>query len=194
MAAAREQHERTIGPHTYRVTLLGAKEGERMAWKLAKLLMPSAAAAADGFAAAPVKPSAVQGEEGVAEMIAMVIGASWGLTRLIELVDPLELEQMQVRLAQHTEVLIGRDQEKPLAGILDDHFAGHYDWMAQWFAFALEVNFSSFFAVSASADVVGALAKRIVKLMASLSPRPTSTPPTGPSTASSQASSTEARA
>lgn len=191
--AAREQHERTIGPHTYRVTLLGAKEGERMAWKLAKLLMPSAAAAADGFAAAPVKPSAVQGEEGVAEMIAMVIGASWGLTRLIELVDPLELEQMQARLAQHTEVLIGRDQEKPLASNFDDHFAGHYDWLSQWFAFALEVNFSSFFAVSASADV-GALAKRIVKLMASLSPRPTSIPSPGPSTASSQASSTEARA
>src|ERR1700753_1784819 len=183
---ARETHERWIGEHIYRVTLLGAKEGERMAWKLAKLLAPSAAAAADGFASAPSKPNAAQGEEGVAEMIAMVIGASWGLTRLIDLVDPAELEAMQLLLAKYTEVELKPDQTPNLAKVFDDHFAGRYDVLMQWFAFALEVNFSSFFAVSASANV-GALAKRIITLMASLSTRPPSTPSTGPSIESSQA-------
>jgi len=200
---AREVREKQIGPYLYRVTQLGALEGERWAWKLAKLVVPSMAAAADGFAAAPVKPSEPgsggtagaagrEGTEGFAEMLAMFIGASWGVTRLVELVDPAEVELLQLVLAKHTEVVIERDLTPNLGKVFDEHFAGHYDWLAQWFAFALEVNFSSFFAVSASSNA-RALAGRMVKLMASLS-QPPSPPRPGPSTESSQASTTAARA
>src|ERR1700759_2205520 len=137
---ARHIMERQIGRYLSRVTQLGALEGERMAWKLAKLLAPSAAAAADGFAAAPSRPSGAEGEQGVAEMIAMVLGATGGLTRLIELVDPAELERMQLVLAKYTEVVLAPDRTPNLEKAFDEHFAGHYDWLAEWFRFALEVN------------------------------------------------------
>jgi hypothetical protein len=50
-------------------------------------------------------------------------------------------------MSQNTEIYgegFG-DAGAPLSRNIDDHFAGRYDAMLEWFMFALEVNFSGFF-------------------------------------------------
>jgi len=88
-------------------------------------------------------------------------------------------------LAKATVVVLDAEREPQLDRIFDDHFAGRYDQMLQWFAFALEVNFRSYFLDWLSDR---GLLDRVMRLIASASQSPTAS--TGTSTASPPAATT----
>jgi hypothetical protein len=167
---AREVREAVIGPYTYKVTLLGAKQGERMALQLAKLLAPTTAAFVDGLLSRPDGLSSI------------AVGVTTAVRQLVALVQPDELEQMQLALGKFTTVQLDAQHEPQLTpALFDEHFSGHYDWLMAWFAFALEANFTTFFAGTVDANP---LLGRLMNLVSSLSPPPPSTAPTGASTES----------
>lgn len=171
--------ERQIGEYTYRVTRLGAKAGCAMAIKLAKWIAPSAASGVEGLVVAR--------SDGFGSI---AIGLSDSLRVLVERVSAEELERVQLELAKHTTVQIG-ELEPQLAAIYDEHFAGHYDWLAAWFAFALEANFRSFFGGTAGASDLVALVERIAGLMEHFAPASPSRPASsGTSIESPQAADT----
>jgi hypothetical protein len=177
--APRAAEERVIGDFTYRVTLLGAKAGVAMAVRLAKLLTPSAANGVEGLVGSR--------SDGLGSF---AVGIGECLRELAARITPAELAQLQAELAQWTTVIIDAEREPQLNQIYDEHFAGHYDWMMEWFAFALEANFRSFFAGSAGAGVVAQVVK-LAGLMEQLAPQSASQPASnGTSTESPQAGAT----
>lgn len=165
--------ERVIGEHTYRVQRLGARAGCTMAVKLAKWLAPSAASGVEGIVGARSDAFG-----------SIALGVSDSLRVLVERVSAEELASVQLELAKHTTVLMG-ELEPQLSAIYDEHFAGHYDWLMAWLAFALEVNFRSFFGGTGAALEFVALVERIAGLMERLAPASPSQPgSTGTSTES----------
>src|SRR5436853_6321040 len=177
--------ERVIGEHTCRVTLLGARAGVAMAVRLAKWLAPSAANGVEGLVGSR--------SDGFGSF---AVGIGECIRELVLRVTAEELAAVQAELAKQTIVVIvdERETREPtLHSIFDDHFAGHYDALMAWFAFALEANFRSFFAgtAGASADVVAAV-ERLWQLMQRLSPPASESPVTsnGTSTASQPAAGT----
>ncbi len=127
----------------------------------------------DGFVYEVHQLPATKGEEIGAELVAMVVpmlGALAGEGKGVKIdgVGDLDLEALGLKaaaevfatsitspklrnirqlMAAHTEIYgegFG-DAGAPLSRNYDDHFAGRYDAMIEWFLFALEVNFRDFF-------------------------------------------------
>lgn len=151
---AREVKEREICGHRYRVTLLGAKAGRAMTVRLLRLVGPTLASFVEGT---------VHGRDG-AESIA--IGAADAMRELAKHVNADELAAISDELARFTVVVLDAEREPQLLGIFDDHFAGRYDAMFGWLAFAIEANFASFFG---GTDSAGALLLRLRTAIESLS-------------------------
>lgn len=173
--------ERQIGEHTYRISLLGAKAGLAMAVRLAKLLTPSAASGVEGLVGSR--------SDGLGSF---AVGIGECLRELSARISVEELSALCAELAKYTTVVIDEEREPQLSQIYDQHFAGHYDWLMEWFAFAMEANFRSFFAGTSGADAA-ALVVRLAGLMERLAPPSPSQPASnGTSIESPQASATTA--
>lgn len=116
----RKQESDTIGEHTYTVTQLGALQGRVAATRLARIVGPLMGSAGDAGAA---------------------------LGRLAGALHEDDVNYFCDLLAPLTTVSGGAYGSKAprLQDIFDAHFAGHYFEMAKWLAFALKVNFGSFF-------------------------------------------------
>lgn len=162
-----ESHDKVIGATRYRVTQLGAKKGREMLVRLVKLAGPGLAAGLAGL-------SKADGKDTEAPMARALSDALYDLaTRLtVE-----EFNGITDELAKHTTIVLG-DLEPRLSDKFDDHFSGKYDEMLRWAAFALEVNFKSFFVGSGGG---GGLMTRLSALMTA-PPSPSPTTSTGTST------------
>jgi hypothetical protein len=153
--AARATKERVIGGVTYRVTLLGAKAGRAMSVRLLKLIGPTLASFLEGT---------VSGDTSGGQ--ALAIGAADALREIAKHVTIGELEAISDELAKFTTVVIDAEHEPQLFAIFDDHFAGRYDCLYGWLAFAIEANFAGFLGGSES---LGTLLARARAMIASIS-------------------------
>ena len=170
---ARDTVERQLGEHVYKVTLLGAKAGRAMSVRLLKLLGPALSSFLEGLAVGK------DGEQ------ALALGAAEAMRALVKQLTAEDCASIMDELAKATVVVLDAEREPQLDRIFDDHFAGRYDQMLQWFAFALEVNFRSYFLDWLSDR---GLLDRVMRLIASASQSPTAS--TGTSTASPPAATT----
>jgi hypothetical protein len=171
----RETREKTIGEFTYKVTLLGAKAGRTMSVRLLKILGPTVAAFVEGTVGA---------KSGDGD-ISLAVGASEMVREVVNRLSIDDVTVIQDEFAKQTTVVLDSEHEPRLTDIFDDHFAGHYDDLISWTRFALEVNFTSFFAGSVGPR---GLIGRLMTLIASNSKSPPAS--TGTSTASPPASTT----
>ena len=123
--------EKKIGETTYRVTPFGARKGRSVLFLLSKLLGGTLGALKDA-----------EGGDVLAG-ISAALGA-WALSAREE-----DFEAVCTALEGGSEfrMAVGADVAvwQSLATHFDQHFVGKYDEMIGWIAFALEVNFSSFF-------------------------------------------------
>jgi hypothetical protein len=175
-----DTREKRIGPYVYKVTQLDAEEGIVMGMQLLRMIGPTAAGMIEGTVGAK--------SDGVGSIAA---GAAQALRELSQLANPSEYLEYMKKLSHHTTVVIDKNTEPRLDDIFKEHFAGHYDWVRQWFAFALEVNFTSFFG---GAGGLKTLQEHFWKLLQSASPSTSPDTSTGTSTASQPAATTEAQA
>lgn len=164
-----------IGGYRYDVTLLGGKEGRGMIVRIVRLMGPTLASFLQGT---------LKAQGGFTE--SLTTGISDSLREIASRITEDEVADISDRLAHFTVVNISRELQPQLDTIFDEHFAGHYDAMLAWLAFALEANFSSFFDGTASDR--RALADRAKTLWLQLFPSPLAS--TGTSTASPAASAT----
>ncbi len=104
----------------YKVTQLGAKEGRRLLTRLVKVAGPMMAGAGTG-------------------------DVSGALERALGGLKDEDVDFLCDTLARSTEVQVDSTHQPLLADIFDSHFAGNYHNLMKWLAFALEVNFGSFF-------------------------------------------------
>lgn len=158
-----ESKERRIGATTYRVTQLPAKRGRAMLVRFVRLLGPAAGAFASGVgrgARAGVNLDALMNAN-----VAMLAGFGIGdaLHDLCTRLNEEDLSAMCDEFAEYTVVVQSREIEQRLSKIFDDHFAGRYDEMFQWFRACCEVNFASFFAGSSGANPLAKLVDLISK-------------------------------
>jgi hypothetical protein len=170
-----ETRERRIGSVTYRVTLLGAKQGTAMLVRLTKLLGPGAGSFILGVGRS-------EGEGEAALHSALALGVGEALHELARRLREDEVAALLEELAKQTVVVKSTELELVLADVYDEHFAGKYSELLQWARWALEVNFSGFFGASG--------ASVLSKLWKVLSALPSPRTSTGPSTASPAASDT----
>jgi len=167
--------DKIIGGHRYEVTLLGAKQGRAMLVRLVRLMGPATAGFIEGTLHAKGDLT-----------VSLASGASDAIRELSQRITEAEFATVSDELARFTVVHLDHEHAPKLDAIFEDHFAGRYDVMLQWFGFALEANFSSFFDGTASGK--STLAERLKALTSLLAPsRPAST---GTSTASPQAATT----
>lgn len=121
---SRDTHTREIEGVTYRVTMLGAKDGLRTLARLSKLLGPVALAADGGS----------------------VVG---GIVEAVRSLDPDEVVTLACAFEGSTKVVQpvqssgARSIDLPLD--MDAHFAGKIGALLSWLSFAIEVNYADFF-------------------------------------------------
>jgi len=123
---ARDSEVRNINGLDYKVVQLGAKQGRKVLIRLMKV-------GGAGLAG-------LTGEQGLAGVVA-------GLAAAVQNLSEEDFEYFCDTLSPVTEVTLADGKRPQLNNAFDDHFAGDYGTMALWLAFALEVNFSSFFQV-----------------------------------------------
>lgn len=168
-----ETREKQIGGVTYKVTQLSCTEGERVFLRVLDISGEPVAAFLRGIADGSKAPELV-GMASAFEVISKRLRAR-------------EEDYFYVRnkLAASTSVVVGSNEPK-LPDILEHHFAGKYEQLAQWLAFALEVNYSGFFGGS---NGIGDVLRRA---MATRSPSksPSISAPAGQSSASQPAAGT----
>lgn len=170
------QETRVIGDYTYRVTQLTTTAGQEVLVRLTKMAGPSGASFIEGLAGAATIDIEAALASGLAEAVRE---ASLRLSAE-------DLKFVTTAMSKVTEVLI-EDRAPQLSVLYEQHFAGRYDEWVAWLAFALEVNFKSFFA--GSGGLLGKLGRILSKLgLASTSPNTSLT--NGPSTASQPVSTT----
>lgn len=148
--------EKKIGDNIYVVSQFGAKQARRVQFRLIKALGPAMAGLMKG---------------GVSSAgVGLAVGHA--LQAFAESSQEVDIEYLYDAFASVTKVRqpiqssganeITLDLEK----VFDSHFRGHIGNMNLWFAFAVEVNFSSFFPEIMSGD------SRIVALFADPPPKP----------------------
>lgn len=129
--------ERVIDGVRFKVTQLTGSDGVRMAAELQAILLPALGGLADGA-------------EGMAAIAEGKVNLSKALLHVSSCVTPEKLEQLYRSLFYNTWVIVeGREVE--LLPVFETFFQGRIDLFFKAFAFALEVNFQSFFAAAAAA-------------------------------------------
>lgn len=164
-----ETREKKIGPHTYRVTQLGAKQGRSMLVRLVKICGPGLGSFVGGIG---------RGASSVDS--ALALGAGDAIHDLTTRLREDEIGALMDEFALQTVVVQSAEIELRLSDVFDDHFAGRYDAMLAWTRFCLEVNFASFFGASSAPS--GSLAK-LWKMLSALPSPLTSTGTSGVSPA-----------
>lgn len=130
--------ERKIGENTYAVTQFGAKQGRKVLFRLTKMLGPAMAGLVKG---------GFSGE-----------GVASALQTFSESAQEADFDYLCDAFAEVTVVrqpvvsTAGNEIKVALAKVFDTHFRGHYGNMLLWLAFAVEVNFASFFGEITSGD------------------------------------------
>jgi len=125
---------------TYTVTTLGAYAGLQLGIEIAQVVAPAFAAGE----AVSVSGLFEQDNDALVQSVAKIVSAA----------DAAQVRKIIGELAKVTQVTTSEGAVAILNDIFDLHFAGEGGAMMRWLAFALRVNFSSFFAGSTSADVV----------------------------------------
>ncbi len=121
---------RTIGEHEYEVTQLPSSKGRRLLVRLFKVLGPAFGELTAG------------GAKNVDEVDSGALARA--IQELALRITSDDLEDVVQELARTTRIRMG-DKEPELASVMELHFAGRYDELIRWLAFALEVNYGSFF-------------------------------------------------
>lgn len=123
--------ERKIGDNTYVVTQFGAKEGRKVLFRLTKMLGPAMAGLVKGgFSGAGVGIALQTFSESAQEADFDFLCESFAKATVVK---------------QPVTSTAGSEIKIALEKVFDTHFRGHYGNMLLWLAFAVEVNFSSFF-------------------------------------------------
>lgn len=124
----RKQKTATIGGFTYEISQFGAGEGRVLAVSFLRLFGKLA----------PMLASASNAEEGSANRIQSFSAA-------LSVIEPNELEPFWEAFAKHTQVRSkdGKGREA-LHEVFDEHFAGRYFEMSQFFVEAATLNFGDF--------------------------------------------------
>ena len=130
-----ESRKKTIGAHTYTVEQFGAKEGGRVLVRIAKML-----GGAVGEAASMADAASLGGKLDVIGKV---------FSNFTDHVSEDDYDYLCDKFSPKTRVTGGDygEKEPKLSDYFDSHFAGAYWDMAQWLAFAFEVNYGSFLAV-----------------------------------------------
>lgn len=144
---AHTTEERRLGDTTYRVTTIGALKGRGLMVRLGKLGGQSLASFLDGLASGKTVLDA-----------AVAVGIAEAIREISARLTEEEFAAICDELALHT-ILVFDEKEPRLKDVFDTHFAGNYGELVQWFAFALEVNFRSFFGGS------GGVARKVIDFL-----------------------------
>jgi hypothetical protein len=123
----REPEQREIDGVVYRVTPLPAGKGLKVMQRIAKVLGPV------------LTSGATAGAGSVEDAVVRELGAVAG-----RLSDD-DLEFVSRALAESTTFANGHGAQVQLGQCFDLHFAGEYERLLPWMAFALGVNFAPFF-------------------------------------------------
>ena len=158
-----------IDGFVYEVHQLPATKGEDIGRELVAMGIPVIGA----FAGEGKSPPTITEDAGEIDLNLQSFGLKAASDVFSELLSSPRLKAIRILMAQHTDIYgpgfgnVGEDAEAgdgdggPLSKNYDDHFAGRYDAMLEWFMFALEVNFKGFFV-----GLWGRMAKRYPVLRA----------------------------
>jgi hypothetical protein len=129
-----------IDGFVYEVTQLPATKGEEIGADLIGMVMPLLGAlAGEGSGEISI--------ESVSDLDLRALGLKAAADVFADKLTGPRLREIRKIMAEHSEIYgdgFG-DAGAPLSRNYDDHFAGRYDAMLEWFLFSLEVNFSGFF-------------------------------------------------
>lgn len=130
--------EKKIGANTYVVTQFGAKVGRRVMFRLVKMLGPMLGGFVKGGFSGAAVGSALQSfsEAAGEDDFDWLCDAFAEVTTVKKPLKATNAKELPIELEK----------------VFDDHFRGHYGDMILWLAFAVEVNFSSFFSEIGSGD------------------------------------------
>lgn len=123
---------RTISGDEYEVTQLPSGRGRKLLLRILRVVGPALA-------------ELVRGGDGVKLSEVGADGLASAMQELAARLTEDDFEYAVRELAGATKVRIGGGDPTKLETIIDLHFAGEYGAMLQWLAFALEVNYRSFF-------------------------------------------------
>lgn len=146
-----QSETRTIGDTTYRVTQLPAGKSRRLLVRLYKVLGPAFGKLLEGFDATSV----TGGGKAPSLLDIKMESVSQAMSTLAIHLTEEDLEFVVDRLftGDMVEMDVGDDKWVKLTKErVDLHFAGKLDEMFRLLAFALEVNYASFFAGSGGAS------------------------------------------
>jgi hypothetical protein len=145
-----QSETKTIGSTEYEVTQLPSGRGRKLLLRLVRIVGPAVGELLKGGEAGTATLASVSAE-----------GLSAAVGELAARLGEDDFEYAVKELASSTKVRVDGGGLVPLASVLDLHFAGAYGEMLSWLAFALEVNFRSFFSGLGSlvAPTLGAKAK-----------------------------------
>ncbi|MBW2672067.1 MAG: hypothetical protein JRD89_01460 [Deltaproteobacteria bacterium] len=129
----RKHEEKKIGKNVYRVTQLPFTEGRGAALRLAKIAGPALAEAFGG----------IDSEVNLEDMdVGNMAGA---FNTLLMSMTEEDLKYFTDLFAENSEVETGPQAWVPLHRDIDDYFSEDYSAWLGWMAFAIKVNFASFF-------------------------------------------------
>lgn len=137
-----EKHKHNISGHTYLLTTFGAKQGQRVLLRLAKILGPAAA------------EIVTKGDEGAPAAIQMALSAA--AEEDFDYITDAFAESCSLVLTLTTAAGSRDADPVPLKGMYDTHFAGRYYDLGSWLFWCIERNFADFFGDKG----IGALVKR----------------------------------
>jgi len=125
------QQEKEIGGNTYVVTQFGAKVGRTVLFRLTKILGPALGGLVKGGFSGAAIGTAIQAfaETAREDDFAYLCDQFAASTTVKKPITATGAKEIKVDLAK----------------VFDEHFRGHYGDMVLWLAFAVEVNFASFF-------------------------------------------------
>lgn len=156
-----EKRTTTIDGHTYTLTLFGAKEGQRVLLRLAKILGPAAA------------EIVTRGDEGAAAAIQMALGTA----------ADADLEFLTDSFCARCDLVYTmttgagpRPTPTPLKTQYDEHFAQRYMALGEWLFWCIQENFADFFG---DKGIGGFVKKRQAELASQSTSPPTQTGSSG---------------
>ena len=124
----------------YEVLQLPATKGEEIGAELVAMVLPMLGAlAGEGSGKVDV--------QNIGELDIRALGLKAAADVFADKLTAPRLREIRKVMAAHTDIYgegFG-DAGAPLSKHYDDHFAGRFDAMLEWFLFALEVNFKGFF-------------------------------------------------
>lgn len=132
-----------IDGFVYEVHQLPATKGEELGAQLVAMLAPMIGALA-GEGSSKIE---IEAKKSIGDFDLRSLGIKAASDVFAKEIASPRLTNMRKLMAEHTEIYgegFG-DAGAPLSRNYDEHFAGRYDAMLEWFMFALEVNFKGFF-------------------------------------------------